>query len=48
MDTHALRKGYYYKPRLKMVTKNFRKNKIMQPMRRLSMDRGGHNIFIPG
>jgi hypothetical protein len=48
MDTHALRKGYYYSPRLKMVTKSFRKNKIMQAMRRLSMDWGGPNIFIPG
>jgi hypothetical protein len=31
-----------------MVTKSFRKNKIMQPMRRLSMDWGGPNIFILG
>jgi hypothetical protein len=29
-----------------MMTKSFRKNKIMQPMKRLSMDWGGHNIFI--
>ncbi len=48
MDTHALRKGYYYSSRLKMVTKSFRQNKIMQPMRTLSMDWGGPNIFIPG
>jgi hypothetical protein len=48
MDTQALRKGYYYLPRLKMVTKSFKKNKIMQPMRRLSMYWGGPNIFILG
>jgi hypothetical protein len=42
------RKGYYYSPRLKMVTTSFRKHKIMQPMRRLSMDCGGPNIFLPG
>jgi hypothetical protein len=48
MDTHALRKGHYYSPRLKMVIKSFRKNKIMQSMRRLSKDWGGPNIFIPG
>jgi hypothetical protein len=46
MDTHTLRKGYYYSPRLKMVTKSFRKNKIMQLMRRLSMDWGGPNILF--
>jgi hypothetical protein len=31
-----------------MVTKSFLKNKIMQPMRRLSMDWGGHNILKEG
>jgi hypothetical protein len=42
----ALRKGYYYSPRLKMVTKSFRKNKIMQPMRRLSMDGKGPTFLF--